>query len=57
MNIMQDSGVNVVVQDMNITTYFLLLHLRKGGNLIEGFLPYFLVAQFSFLVPGKIKRG
>ena len=56
MNIMQDSGVNVVVQDMNITIYFLLLHLRKGGNLIEGFLPYFLVAQFSFLVPGKIKR-
>ena len=31
---MLDSGVHVDVQNMTITTDFLLLHLRKGGSLV-----------------------
>ena len=34
MNMMQDRGVHVDVQNMNTTTEFLLLHLQKGGSLI-----------------------
>ena len=43
MNIMQDSGVHVDVQNMNITTDFLLLHLRKGSSLIMIELKVFYV--------------
>ena len=40
---MQDSGVHVDVQNMNITTDFLLLHLRKGSSLIMIELKVFYV--------------
>ena len=47
MNMMLDSGVHVDVQNMTITTDFLLLHLRKGGSLVMIELKVFFTISFN----------